>query len=583
MGIEEKIRANWLAIVVFGLVGVLISVHLVLISKTFVIDAQGNIRTAIAGYGDIPLHLTQISKFAFNNMFDLSEPIFYNAELQYPFIINLISAIFVRLFGSLRFGTLFPIMALVIANIILVFILFKNFLKNSLLALLALYTFFLGSGFGAYSYIVQAVKSGDSIGQFFNYLTVKNISMISKWDAVYPKQNIDFGAPLSLVFLHQRPFFLGLFVFLLFLFLLLKIHRTQDRKHLIWAGILLGILPIVHTHSFVAASLVMLVFLILEFTNRGFSYLKRFSLIFWVSIPLALIQLLYLLGNKTGFHSGGSFLHFRLGWMVQPTIGSIKFAVGLPRILSLEFLKFNWVNFGVILPVFLVSLIFIFRSKFKTVLSSAWSNVFFALCAAGLFLAGQIVRFQPWDYDNNKILVYFQFFAAPLAIWVLAKLIKSRKALGIAAMVLFLALSLTSGILDIAPRLKVKKENIPVIFNVNAQGLAGFVLNNIPANQLILTGTTHLNLISSLAGRSVLVGYPGWLWTRGINYQEREADVKRFYSDPMANKDIIYKYGVSYVLFDPQARYDFKADQKVFDAEFSKIYSNSEYALYKIK
>lgn len=583
MDIEEKIRSNWLAIIVFGLVGVLILVHLVLISKTFVVDAQGNIRTAIAGYGDIPLHLTQISKFAFNNMFDLSEPIFYNAKLQYPFIINLISAIFVRLFGSLQFGTLFPIMALVVANIILVFLLFKNFLRSSLLALLALYTFFLGSGFGAYSYITQAVKSGDSIGQFFNYLTVKNISMISKWDAVYPKQNIDFGAPLSLVFLHQRPFFLGLFVFLLFLFLLLKIRQVQDRKHLIWAGILLGILPIVHTHSFVAASLVMLVFLILEFVDRGLSYLKRFGLIFWVSIPLALIQLLYLLGNKTGFHSGSSFLHFRLGWMVQPTIGSVKFAGGLPRVLSLEFLKFNWINFGVILPVFLMSLIFIFWPKLKTVLNSAWSNAFFALCAVSLFLAGQIVRFQPWDYDNNKILVYFQFFAAPLAIWVLAKLIKSRKTLGIAAMVLFMILSLTSGILDIVPRLKVKKENIPVIFNVNAQGAASFVLNNIPANQLILTGTTHLNPVSSLAGRPVLVGYPGWLWTRGINYQEREADVKRFYSDPAANKDIVYKYGVGYVLFDPQARYDFKADQKVFDAEFLKIYSNSEYALYKIK
>mgnify|MGYP003351322116 CR=1 FL=1 len=53
-------------------------------------------------------------------------------------------------------------------------------------------------------------------------------------------------------------------------------------------------------------------------------------------------------------------------------------------------------------------------------------------------------------------------------------------------------------------------------------------LQIIPDDKKIITSSTHLNPVSSLAGRPVFVGYPGWLWTRGISYADREEHLKDF-------------------------------------------------------
>ena len=46
----------------------------------------------------------------------------------------------------------------------------------------------------------------------------------------------------------------------------------------------------------------------------------------------------------------------------------------------------------------------------------------------------------------------------------------------------------------------------------------------------ILAETCLAGRFDQLAGRSVLMSYPGWLWSYGINYSQREADLGRIYS-----------------------------------------------------
>ena len=91
----SKINKNIIFTSVFILL--FIAFHLYLISQTFLIDSYSNIRSTITGYGDIPLHLTQITKFAFQNPINLSEPIYYGQKLDYPFLINLISGLMLRI------------------------------------------------------------------------------------------------------------------------------------------------------------------------------------------------------------------------------------------------------------------------------------------------------------------------------------------------------------------------------------------------------------------------------------------------------------------------------------------------------
>src|SRR3989339_734151 len=113
-------------IFVFVILALMIFVHLYLISKTLVIDNENNIRTAYAGYGDIPLHLTQITKFAHGQLDNLSEPIYLGEKIKYPFIINLISGLFLRFTGALRFSVLLPVMFFAAGNIFFLFLIYKK-------------------------------------------------------------------------------------------------------------------------------------------------------------------------------------------------------------------------------------------------------------------------------------------------------------------------------------------------------------------------------------------------------------------------------------------------------------------------
>jgi hypothetical protein len=560
---------DFLAVV--GLI-LLTALHLYLISKTFYIDPSGNFRTAAAGYGDIPLHLTQISKFAFTK-WNLLDPIYAGARLQYPFILSLICGVILKATGSWSFSVLGPVYFLATANIVLLFIIYKKILKKSLWIFLAIFVFLFGGGMGGYRYIVDAITNHQSLNQFLTMLVDKTISTISKWDAIYPNQNLDYGSPISLVFLHQRTFFLGLFGFLIFLWLLFKLYEKAKLRHAIWAGVILGLLPLWHTHAFVAAVIVAVVTLIVALFENKIALAKLIGLAAGIGLVISLPQLWYLMSSKNTLAANASFLALRLGWMVAPTIGSVTFGSSNHTIFSLAYLKFLWVNFGLILPMFIAAAILVKKN--------IWLKISFCGGLA-LLLAVMLVRFQPWDYDTNKILVYFQVLAAPAIVYLLMKIYERFKIIGAVVVVVSSILLLYSGLLDNLPRLLVSKQSTPVIFDTNAQKMAEYIKTNIPENDQILTGNSHLNLVSSLCGREVLEGYPGWLWTRGIDYGGREAEIKSFYANPTLADQIIAKYSIKYVLLDSSVKYDFGASQTIFDQTFHKIYEIGNYSLYRI-
>ena len=573
---------NWKDFSLLFLIGTFIIFHIFLISQTFVVDNLGNIRSTITGYGDIPLHLTQITKFAFEKSINLEEPIFYGQLLRYPFLINLISGLLLRITGNFPFSVNFPSFVFSALSILIIFYIYKAILKNSFLSYLSLLIFFLGSGFGGFDYIKNAFENKLNINEFMSYIIQNHITTVVRFDAKYPSQNIDFGSPISLVFLHQRAFFLGLFGFTAYLGSLMLIRHYQKSKLLfIIATCFFGLLPLMHTHSFIAAGITTLSFLIIALFEKNFSYAKKIIMIGIMGGAIALPQLIYLTGPKI-FGEATNFLVFRLGWMVPTTIGSIVYPPGeLPTVLSSSFLQFLWINFGVILPVFIFSIFILLKNKI--IIKSGSIFIFsFALSGSILFIIVQLIRFQPWDWDNNKILVYFQFFAIPLILFTVKIIYSKRKIIGTIILVAFTIISLFSGILDMIPRIMTPINSLPIIFEKDSQIMASYIRQYIPEKDLILTGTGHRNLVDSLAGRSVIIGYPGWLWSRGINYGERESEVRNFYLNPSTNDTLVRKYPIKYILLSNQEISDFGANKFLFDQNFKKVYEIGEFILYKL-
>lgn len=563
----------------------IIAFHLILISKTFTIDPGGNMRAAFAGYGDIPFHMTQISKFANAPSLNFNEPIFDGERLRYSFLINALSGLILRIWGNWPVAMHLPSMIFMAIAIFFTFLAYRYFLKSSYAALLALVIFLLGAGFGANQYFSKYLASSSAnSGGFVRYLVDNSVSTTIKWDEVYPDQNIVWGAPMSLVFLHQRSFFLGFFIFSLFWYGFVWWQRKPEKKLITaFLGIAVGVGPLAHYHSFIVMCAILAITGIFAISRKNLLLLRQLVVIVVIAFVIALPQIIYLASGKNSFFlSGESFIAFRLGWMTEPGIGSIQFGPQSGFIWGelFPYLNFLLLNFGVVLPIFIITGISIlwssgFKKKFGPVL-------FLFAVGLVLFTIVQIIRFQPWDFDNNKILVYFQFFAAPVIVAFFLWIREKRKKLGSILFLVFTTLAVYSGIIDQIPRLMVPFNRLPVIFNTDSIATAEFIKNNIPYNERVITSSTHLNPVSSLAGRSVLVGYPGWLWTRGINYSMRENSLRLFYQDPIANQAIADSFKARYVLIDPTAVYDWHAQLATFNINYELLFSQGQFNLYKL-
>jgi uncharacterized membrane protein len=189
-----------------------------------------------------------------------------------------------------------------------------------------------------------------------------------------------------------------------------------------------------------------------------------------------------------------------------------------------------------------------------------------------------IVRFQPWDFDNNKIFVYL-FLIGSLIIGYFFDRIKF-KWLRI-PMIIFTFLLIFSGIIDVVQRSSLAHPVLYKIFDDEEIRTANWITANIPYGENILTGSSHLNLVASLAGKPILMGYPGWLWTHGIDYQKRDKDIRIMFTNKESVK-LFKKYNIGYAMIGQNEKVDYKADEDYFDQTYPVIYETDNIKIYRI-
>src|SRR3954469_1706822 len=92
---------RWAFIYFFFYAGVFIAGWL-LFSRALLIKPDGIYTGVLNNYGDLPFHLSVITRFAFGQNFPPEDPTFSGVRFTYPFLTDLISAMFVRSGASLR-------------------------------------------------------------------------------------------------------------------------------------------------------------------------------------------------------------------------------------------------------------------------------------------------------------------------------------------------------------------------------------------------------------------------------------------------------------------------------------------------
>lgn len=504
----------------------------------------GNFYSGGSTWADLAMHLSLITNFSERGLDVLqSSPIYSGIKLNYPFLMDLISSIFFKSGFSLRLSLIIPSLIMLIGVIIVIYALSYKMTKSKIGSFFVPFLFFFnGSIFGVYYFWQDRVASSLPFFSFLNNM--------QKEYAHLADYNIRFSNIIADYILPQRAIILGLLIGVASIYFLWQYFDQRRNKDLLKAGFLISLLPLAHIHSFAAISMASIFLSIIDvFVTKDSrsKALKNWFQFFLIILILSLPQLLLISpSDRSGF------IKIYIGWMRNPD----------------EPLVWFWIkNLSPHLFIFFLSFLAAPRK-----IRNFFLPFFF------VFILTNIIIFQPHNYDNMKIMLYTFLIGCILTVFLLDYIMKkfSKKSI-LLILPLLIALTL-SGFLSVYRETYVSWQ----MFSKEDIELARFVKDNTAKNAIFLTSDQHNNPIPTLAGRGIVMGYRGWLWTYGINYSIRQADVYTMYEGGKESELFLNKYGVNYVLIERSKRGDFKMNENYFAQNFTAVYESQNYNLYKV-
>ena len=150
------------------------------------------------------------------------------------------------------------------------------------------------------------------------------------------------------------------------------------------------------------------------------------------------------------------------------------------------------------------------------------------LSALLLFVIAELIVFQPNPYDNNKILFpVYMLFLINCCNWYMYIFNKLKKVPGrYFLLIIVILLSTLSGILSIAREMQSAGEF--KTFTKDMVEMSEYIKKETDTKALFLTSTSHINPVSSLAGRNIYVGPAIYLFGHGFaeEYHKRNSEIE---------------------------------------------------------
>jgi hypothetical protein len=198
----------------------------------------------------------------------------------------------------------------------------------------------------------------------------------------------------------------------------------------------------------------------------------------------------------------------------------------------------------------------------------------FTIC----FIVPNVLKLAPWIWDNIKVLIYWWVGSAPIVALLLAKLWKRSPAWQIISATL-LAVLVLSGALDVY-RIASSQAEFQE-FDSNGVAFSKLVEERTSPKSLILHATTH-NHPLFLTGRRSVMGYPGHIWTHGLEFSERATEIRMMYAGGANALPLMKKYGVDYVVVCGIESSEMSVNNLFFEERMTKVGEVGEYRLYKV-
>ncbi len=561
-------------------------------THTMRVDAAGNWNVGQSTYGDLPMHLAFITGMV-GKTFPVDYPFFPGAQLSYPFLADSFSSTFLLLGSSLQAALTVPGTLMMALCFMGVMVLGREMTSGGKAVALAALLFFLNGGLGfLYDFDMAGgtwearegapflEQAGQIVGGWFSAVGERISYILNGYYKTPTNQpdpnNLRWSNVICDMMIPQRSLLGGWCTAIPCFYLLDAVFRPKKRdpgngpRGLILLGVWAGALPLVHTHSFLALVLASLGCMLYDWihgdpdalmTRRSrLRILLPYLAYACVAAAFSLPQLLCFTFRQAFQEGmGDGFLRLQFNWVNNPG------GHGMRDLYIWFYVK----NIG--LP-FLVLIAALFDKTPR-------NRRIFAM-ALPIILAAEFIRFQPNEYDNNKLLYLAWLLCCMIVadwcagVWQRMKGLRSRHVLAvIAAVVTFLSAGLTIWRECVSDYRAFSRESVEA---------GEYVRDYTEKDAVFLTGTQHLNPVFAIGGKAVVCGPDLWLYWHGFDTTERKADLRLFYEDPEHHPEIPQKYDVHYIYVSSYERSEYDVDTDALDRIYRKVWENREAAIWKV-
>ena len=500
--------------------------------------------------GDLTLHLQVTASFSQGHNFPPEDPTYAGVRFAYPFLVDFLTAMLVRsgadVIGAMWLQSMVLAFALVGMMQYWTLLLTGNRLAGLIAPLLVLFSGGLG-----WTWILQDVHDSSSgliplLRHLPHDYTILDAGGLLRW-----------GNSLTTLFVPQRSILFGMPLALCVLCLWWKAvgGRPPDanpdpmpRRAMIAAGFFAGLLPLIHSHTF----------LVIMGVGACLALLFRSSWRLWlaffvVAAVIALPQLLWL--GQSGGVKLANYVAWQPGWDHN----------------NLNPVLFWLLNTGLFIPLLLVALMGR-RAEYATPKRLLIYYSPFLLC----FIIPNLIKLAPWIWDNIKVLFWWYVASAPLVALLLARAIKAGGSARWLAAGALATLTL-AGSLDILRVVSGATEYRE--FDPSGVAIAKLISDRAAPRAVVLHAPTF-NSPVFLTGRRSLLGYPGWMWSRGLEISQRQAEIERMYAGAPDADALLRRHRVEYVLIGPEELTAMKANNEFWSHD-SLLQQIGGYRLYR--
>jgi hypothetical protein len=335
----------------------------------------------------------------------------------------------------------------------------------------------------------------------------------------------------------------------------LKLSLTHRRSLLLACGLLAGLLPITHMHSFMVIVLV-----------TGLICLTQAKLwreLSWFVLPAAVVSSLLFFRFVYGGIENPNFMIIRWGWTIGPHFW--------PWLIM-------WYRiWGIAIPVGLAGCWYL-RSQPRT--SQTRVNQSFFLSLWLVLILANVIIFQPTWWDNTKLFMWAYLGIAGTSALLLVRLWQQKLPAKLLALTIFLFLSLT-GAIELG-RLQQLEHNQVLLATYSDLALGEQIRATTQPDAVFLTDMVHNHPVTLWGVRPISMGYLAWVYNFGFNYHSREQAIKTIYQGGPQTDQLLSQLEIDYVVIGPGELQAQAANKPYFDQNYPVFLTNQNYTIYKV-